>query len=435
MTTTDSIANSEIAAIEQLAQKQIVEDLISKKKKSSNKQEMAEFTKEWSKLARKEGASNDIIGLLIDGFSIAGANPLFELMDTDESCLEILRIMKKLPKIEENQLGASLRVYLHLFALSVNNGRSWDCINSIISAIPRYAFNKEGKVSGTNAAAVSKYLLRELNVSKASKVLLGTNLQESTANKLATIFFPAFEEALSKKKPVKTEVDSVRVLKQWLESKTTKIDATTANCKPATSTLQPKGTASSAKTGSGEIDGKPIARAIGPNITVTDAKVEQDEFPTYDSVVTAVRKLEHNYAATRSKLSSVEDKLRAKEESIKKLKMMLDEANSLITSLKEANNEKQQQINSASRLIEKLQHETEEVKSTAEARAKMITMLDKSRDQKGNEALAKIASKLKADYGDFKEYEEETMTVELGEIVKLQLGQVFETLKSVGVKL
>ena len=99
MTTTDSIANSEIAAIEQLAQKQIVEDLISKKKKSSNKQEMAEFTKEWSKLARKEGASNDIIGLLIDGFSIAGANPLFELMDTDESCLEILRIMKKLPKI------------------------------------------------------------------------------------------------------------------------------------------------------------------------------------------------------------------------------------------------------------------------------------------------------------------------------------------------
>lgn len=219
MAVTDSMTGPKKAAVERLAQKRIVEDLISNKKKSSSKQEIAEFTKEWSRLARKEGVSGSTIGLLVDGFSIAGAGPLFALMDTDESCLTILREMKKLPKIEENSLGASLRIYVHLFALSINTGRSWDCINSIISVIPKYAYNKEGKPFGTNSATISKYLLRELNTKKASEALAGADLQESTANKLATIFFPAFEEAASKKKPVEIEVSSANVLKKVVRIK------------------------------------------------------------------------------------------------------------------------------------------------------------------------------------------------------------------------
>lgn len=435
MTVTNSMATPEEIAVEQLTQKQIVENLISNKKKSSNKQEVAEFTKEWSKLARKDGVSDVTIGLLVDGFSIAGAAPLFELMDTDDSCLATLRGMKKLPKIIENSLGASLRIYVHLFALSVNAGRSWDCINSIISMIPRFAYNKEGKPFGTNSATVSKYLLRELNVSKAFSVFAGADLQESTANKLVTIFLPAFEEAVSKKKPVEAEVVSVKALKKWLESKATQIEVTTAISKPLSGALHPKGTSIDKKPGGENPESNITSGDNKSDIAHVDDEVKSNASLTYNSVILAIRKLERSHSITESKLSSAESMLGVKEEAIAKLKASLDEANSRITALKETNSEKQQQIDDANYQIEKLQHEIEEAKSTADARAEMITMLDKNRDQKGSEALARIASKLKADYGDFKEYEGETMTVELGEIVRLQLGQVFEALKSVGVKL
>lgn len=435
MTAADSMTSPEETPVEQPTQRQIVEGLISSKKKSSNKQEIAEFTKEWSRLAREEGVSDSTVGLLIDGFSIAGADPLFALMGTDESCLATLRGMKKLPKIEENPLGASLRIYVHLFALSVNAGRSWDCINSIVSSIPKHAYNKEGKPFGTNSATVSKYLLRELNASKASEVLASTDLQESTANKLVTIFSSAFEEAASKKKPIKTEIDSVKVLKKWLESKSTKIEVTTAITKPVSGTLKLKEAADFGKTGSEKAASEPATIAKEPDTPIAGAEGKGDEPLTYDAVVAAIRKLDRAHAITESKLSSAENVLLTKEEAIEKLKALLDEANSRIASLKEANSDKQQQIDNANHQIEKLQHEIEEARSMADARAEMITMLDKNRDQKGSEALARIASKLKADYGDFKEYEGETMTVELGEIVKLQLGQVFETLKSAGVKL
>lgn len=178
-----------------------------------------------------------------------------------------------------------------------------------------------------------------------------------------------------------------------------------------------------------------VAGVAELDASIASAGVKGGEFPTYDSVVAAIRKLESGYAIAESRLLSAENMFRAKEETIEKLKASLDEANSRIAFLKEANDKKQQRVASANCQIEKLQREIEEVRSTSEARAEMIAMLDKNRDQKGSEVLARIASKLKADYGDFKEYEGEAMTVELGEIVKLQLGQVFETLKSAGVKL
>ena len=278
-------------------------------------------------------------------------------------------------------------------------------------------------------------MLRELNASKASSILTGTDLQESTANKLATIFSPAFEEAVSKKKPVEAEVASAKVLKKWLETKVTQIETTTASSKPLPGSLRLKETSVGEKPGRENLDSNAAARDNESDIAPVGAETKSNELSTYDLVITAIRKLERSHSITESKLSSAESMLRAKEETIAKLKASLDEANSRIAALKEANSEKLQQIDNASYRIEELQREIEETKSTANARAKMITMLDKNRDQKGNEALARIASKLKTDYGDFKEYEGEAMTAELGEIVKLQLGQVFETLKSAGVKL
>lgn len=435
MTESNNMTSPEGAAIEQQARKQIVEGLISNKKKSSNKQDMAEFTKEWSKLAREEGVSDDAIGLLMDGFSIAGADPLFALMSTDESCLATLREMKKLPKIKENPSGISLRIYVHLFALSVNAGRNWNCINSIISMIPKYANNKEGKLFGTNSAMVSKYLLRELDTSKAPEVLKSADLQESTANKLITVFAPAFEEAMAKKKPSKIEVASVKTLKKWLESKITKIETTTAVSKPVSDALRSEKTAYPGKAGSDKTLGEPTTGTTESDVPFVGAEAMGKEPVTFNSVVAAIRKLERGCIVVESKLSSTESMLRTKEESIEKLKASLDEANNRIASLKEANSEKQQQVDNANQQIEKFQHEIQEARSTADARAEMITMIDKSRDQKESEVLARIASKLRADYGDFKEYEGDAMTVELGEIARLQLGQVFETLKSTGVKL
>lgn len=434
MTTTDNVTRIDETTTEQPTQKQIVEDLISKKKKSSSKQEIAEFAKEWSKLAREEGVSNNTVGLLMDGFSIAGASPLFSLMKTDESCLTILDKMRALRKIEENPLGASLRIYVHLLALAVNAGRSRGCINSIISAIPKHAYNKEGKPFGTNPATISKYLLRELNARKASEVLAGVNLQESTANKLVTIFSPAFSETVSKRNPTETETSAAKVLRRWLESKTTKTSASTAHPQAADASQQDNA-ADSDETEGAKAFSKLDTRAEGPAAPTDDAKTEESKPLTYDSVVDAIRKLEHSHAVIESRLSSAEKTIRAKDEAIERLKASLEEAHSRVTSLTEGNNEKQRQIDNANRQIEKLQHDIEETKSTADARAEMIAMLDKNRDQKGSEALARIASKLKADYGDFKEYEGEAMTIELGEIVKLQLGQIFETLKSAGVKL
>jgi len=431
MTATDSLIPQEenTTATATTSQTQVVETLIANKKKSSNKQEIAEFTEEWSKLVHKEGMTNETMTLLVDGFSIAGAAPLFTLMSTDDSCLAALKEIRKLSVVKDNNLGATLRVYVHLFALAVNAGRSRDCINSIVSDIPRFACNKEGKPFGTNSSTVSKYLLRELDAEKASRVLSGVDLLESTTAKLVEVFWPAFEEAISKKKPVTREIEAVKVLREWLDAKAPSNIEGSELKNPSTSTQSIAFDADENENSSDE------DRAPGVNYDQASSSLPEPISLTYDSVVTAVRRLEQAHSLTESRLSTAKTTIKTNEESISNLKASVEEANTRIDALKGVNLEKQQQIDNANHQISTLQRELEETRSTAEARSEMIMMLDKNRDQKGGEVLARIASKLKADYGDFKEYEGEPMTAELGEIVKLQLSQVFETLKSSGVKL
>lgn len=411
-------------------QKQVVKNLIANKKKTSGKQEIAEFTREWIKLERDEGITNGTISLLIDGFSIAGAAPLFAIMDSDESCRLILKDLKQLPVVVENDAAASLRMYTHLFALSVNAGREWNCINSILSAIPRYAYNKEHKPFGTNPSTISKYLLRELDVEKAKPVLARASLQEEQVSKLARIFKPAFNEAMQKTRPVKREVSSVNLLTAWLERNTVPKVKTSAIAMP----VDYPGSVPSAATGAepmgvcdhmGDSSGKPV-------VSLGEGKKSA---ATYESVILSIRELERSHSRTIADLSATEDAVKKEKKTVTHLESSLKEANCRIEIMKKTGAEKQCEIDAAKRRIESLENELEEMRSTAKAHAEMISMLDKNREQKGNEALARIASKLKADYGDFKEYENEPMTPELGEIARLQLSQVFETLKTSGVSL
>jgi hypothetical protein len=424
-TTEGDIARSEKSA-DTDSQLDLVKKLIANKKKESTKAEASEFTQEWSKLSAQAGVNNETISLLIEGFSIAGAAPLFALMQTDEDSIYVLRKLKTLPVIMENNLGASLRIYVHLLSLAANAGRGRDCINMICSMIPKLTINKEGKPFGTNTSTISKYLVREVDAGKARASFEGAALPDRTARMLCQTFADAFEKAISKKKPIARETAAVKMMSEVLSTGATEEHEPAPSAEPEKETEQVRETPNTEQATEQE---QKVPAETAPESAIEQAEDSSANKP--ESASAGPAELER----ALQKVADSERRQEALQNSIREIRSLLQHEREKNETLRISNTEKQEEIDSAERRIEALEEELKQAKAKSDAQSEMIGMLDKSREQKGSEALARIASKLKVDYADFNECSGEAMTVELGEIMRLQLGSVFDVLKSAGVKL
>ncbi len=427
MTISDEFENRTEAEDIIQVQRHIVENLISNKKESSTIKETSNFIQEWSTLASLEGLANDSVSLLFEGFSIAGSRPLFVLMNTNSSCLDCLKQLQKLSVVQKNNQGSSLRMYTHLFSLAVNDGRNEDCLKSIISNIPRYALNKEGVLFGTNTKIFTKYLLKELDNNVAEISLANISIIEPFAQKLLNIFQNTFDEIAKKNKPSSKEAVTSILIKEWLESQI--------------SSEQTSISSDVAESASQTI--KDTQRRVGAKLDHTKKIIECDSSldecaniaPTYDYVIEAIKELAKENETIKARYVGLQTAAESDKEIIESLTQQLYKEQETTSTLHETLVEKNKEIESLRRQLENCKQDLKTITETVEAKSQIISMLNKSSEKNSGETLARIATKLKADYGDFKEYEDSPMTEELGEIVKLQLGEVFETLKAAGVKL
>jgi predicted nuclease with TOPRIM domain len=82
-----------------------------------------------------------------------------------------------------------------------------------------------------------------------------------------------------------------------------------------------------------------------------------------------------------------------------------------------------------------LEIKVKEKDTEIEERAKLADMLSRDRTKQSEEALKRLAAKLRVEYRDFLDAESLPMNADLGENMRLQLKSIFDILKKNGLSL
>ena len=401
---------------------------LKKTKKDANKLERDEFFYSWIGLIERDGFSEQVEGFLYNGFTYCGAKPLKEYMKKQDSQVDILRKLFQ-GKLYGENCASTTQILIHLLALSINESqKDLDVIATIIHKIPSALRNKEGKIYGQFDRTVKKYFLDEIRPDAEFPdfvCLVEHGLEYSNAvsfGKQMLLIIENMDIAKFSNK-CKANIDKV---KKWINPpKQDRGEMSEKETVEPVSELQ-----NVACTANEESDGLQTEKAVECNSTVI---VEENVI--YD-IETLEKKLE--LLAEQKQLLEKKIELNDKQSII--LKKDLETKDKELSEARECIIEKnktihllQMQLVEIKRQFEELQEDNLAKKQEIEQRIELIEMLRRDRSKQGDEAQKRISSKLKTYYEDFLDAEALEMSIELGENIRDQMGEIFKILNSSGI--
>lgn len=398
--------NSEVIEAAQPAT-ELCDFIESKKgKREPSKADGQEFERLWLELAENSGINDTSISLLCKGFRFCAARPLFAYFKKNAVSPIPYTTLGSYPAIKANNTEIALRMYLSLLALEIIDPTSNEQIAWLVKRIPEIALNKEGKVSGNMNGYIRKLLVQEI-AGKATKTTnVKTELSADEASRFAKLIVPILDDLAAKAKLTISEQSAVEDLTEWASS----------FCEAGKNEESIAAKSSPAEARPSEAAGTPGA----PEVTVDGINTAQ--------VVAFVQRQERRIELLRSANSSASAEVgRLKED-----KKLLREQNA---SIEERLEKARETITSQNARITELEELLGKTSADLAAHQELVDMLDQDKTRESDEAMTRVARKLKIEYQDYQDAVDMDMSVDLGENMRLQLGEVFRILKESGFAL
>ena len=272
--------------------------------------------------------------------------------------------------------------------------------------------NKEGNTSGNMSGYVRKLLVQEVAGKEVKAEGVRTALSEHEAARFSKLIAPVLEGIDGKAKLSPSERIAVTSLKGWISS--LGVEA-------------PHDSSMSADRVSSETQYDQVAYA--PSVSETPSRVSASADGIEASQVIAfIQRQERRVEALRSaNVSATAEASRLKEE-----KKSLKDQNAV---LEERVEKARETIATQNARISKLEEKLSVVSADLDAHRELVDMLDQDKARQGDEAMTRIARKLRVEYQDYQDAVGMDMNVDLGENMRLQLGEVFKILKENGFEL
>lgn len=372
-----------------------------KKKSDSSKTQKNEYVSLMMELIKENGYSNQAEEYLFLGYSFAGVKPLVNLMNKmsfEERAAFVEQILSgKLYALNEKGISFKLLVDL-LTAFIISFPQDKSIISKLIKLIPGKSKIKTGQLLGDAPKIIDKYFMSVISDNLKLPDLEALELTNEEVKKFADIYVFVISSIKPSKKISEKKIKHVLT---WLTTDDIKQSA------PENAREMVK-----LKTTEPVIDKDPALKPL----TSDELKSLCERLLI---TVDHYKELEKGAATLNTKISTLENELETKKAQLEGLENKIKEKEKALAELIDQNSS--------------LKKELDEVKVEKIKLQGVVDVYSEDKESSQTEQLNAIASKLKAEYRDFKDALEMEMTVELGENIKEQVIQIFKILAKAGI--
>ena len=418
-----------------------------KKKQEPSRIERDEFCSAWVKLAVREGYSERAERYLYNGVSFGGAKPFKEYIDQIENKEQGLQSFFA-GKMYGTNAETTFRLLAHLFALLLNDKKSTHLVSIIIMRFPAACFNKDKKRLGNIESILLKYFFAELD----PNVRL-VPLKEIGVKKPIFIveFISAMEAALNNIDPSglsKNKVANMAKIKRWLEeyrqpedgekgpeadlsSKKKCADSTNI---PAEDIVPASETQSPVEEKKSVVPGQPKDAVV-----LTDEKLPADMAAYLVDLLGKAGKaatiVESEGVQLKNEIGALRQALESKNEKLQRTNQQIANQQETIAELKKKLAAAESDIFTLRQDVAQRDAVIAEKNAEITERIKMADVLSRDRSEQADEALQRLAARIRVEYRDFVDALDVPMSCDLGENLRLQLQSIFDILEKGGMKI
>lgn len=372
-----------------------------KKKSDASKTQKSEYISQMSELIKETGYTNQAEEYLFLGYSFAGCKPLINLMNKmgfEERTAFVEQILSgKLYALNEKGISFKLLVDL-LTSFIISFPQDKIIISKLIKLIPGKSKIKTGQLLGDAPKIIDKYFMSAISDNVKLPDFEALELTNEEVKKFADIYVFVISSIKPSKKISEKKIKHVLT---WLTT-----DDIKQSAPENAQEMVPL------KTTESVIDKDPGVKPL-----------RSDELKSLCErllvTVDHYKGLEKGAVTLNAKISALEKELETKKAQLEGLETRIKEKEKALAELIDQNSS--------------LKKELDEVKVEKIKLQGVVDVYSEDKESSQTEQLNAIASKLKAEYRDFKDALEMEMTVELGENIKEQVIQIFKILAKAGI--
>lgn len=404
-----------------------------KKKKEPSKAERDEFCTAWIKLASSEGYSDRAEKYIYSFSSYCGAKPFKLYLDHCENKFEVMQKFFAGKKYGAN-CDVTFRLLIHLLALLLNDRKSWMVLPVVLKRFPKACLNKDKKRLGTINQTIIKYFFAKLDPGVQLPPLSSIDLKpvflKEFVDVLGSIIREISIDGLSKNQTISIEkvstwLTTVDKVNQETEETESREDCSHTNLP----TRDEKAPASSETADSSKQEEETLppevvmADNIGEHISQLLAQASKEVGVLYTKLISESLKVEE-----------IANLLKQEEARTCQAMQQIEALNEQINVLRKNAVQNEATIVTLRREIADKNEIIAAKDSELADRVRMAEALSRDRMRQADEALQRMASKVRVEYRDYADAVEMPMTCDLGENLRLQLQSVFDILEKGGMK-
>jgi hypothetical protein len=374
------------------------------KKGDASKDKKNQFNNLLKSYILENGYTDQAEKYLFDGFSFCGATPIFEIMINKTNTDDRLAIFMSISNGKlfcKNEKGITFKLLISLLG-NLMKARVEDMalFKSIITKIPGYSKNKEGKYWGDISKTVEKYFVCVLTENSLYPDLESLDLKPALIEKFSLLM----TNSLKCDSKNKNNFLVVQKILAWLSA-----------CKEenifATETKEEK-------------------LIVATNEKTKSNKNKADELR---NIANYLADIEAKFKDFQKKYEALQDEKNALESIVKKKDILIRK---LQDDLKETETLKEQYSSKVSALqyeIKDNMAKIEDLTNELQKRNSVLSVFESDKQNSHKEHLNSIASQLKAEYKDFIDALDMEMTIDLGENMRQQISTIFKILSKNGI--
>lgn len=408
----------------------IIENLLKISKKSNApKDKKEEFCDQYLELLKAEGYTEKSERYILEGFTFEGALPIAEFLVplNSEERIKFLQTVMSGKRYKNNEKGFAFKFSVNILCRTLNLfPDDSSVIMALIKEIPKNAKNKEGKLYGDAEITIRNYFVKTFEPTKRL-----TPLYELQGNEHFTKNFRDFINTYISKMNSESShpLGHLSELNKWLNPTPENISSNTVHA----TEKKPFGSQTSTVCQTGlpkeSLGNKPCNKNECKINNVDDisdffGNVE-DYIKKMQSDNDLLKKNLEEYQKSSLKSNEEKEMLRRQNQSYKSKNSNLE--NDLATKINQLNNCEKQLKEYEGRNLE-LSKENATLQTIKNAYADDKR---KSLEEQANQ----LALKLELEFSDFRDVENQNMTLELGENFRRQIQQIAKILKKSGIQI
>lgn len=396
------------------------------RKSETSKANRQEYFTEMKNLFAEEGYSTNAEKYLYEGFLFAGAEPLAFYVKNQSSDIrtEILTTFINGRYYKDNERGIAFKMLVSLFCQTVNMfPEEISFLKTIVRDLPVKSINKEKLMFKGIERTIEKYFVSSLHDNVSLPDLSQLNMEPKIVSEFCNLFSTAIFE-LDEKTPENENV--IKKIIQWLD-------------------IQSKAQENFDTVGIQVMENDTGSEVIPATETgKTEKSLKKVDIPDFIKLVDGIK----------MRLIATVDQNEFLGEKLNLLKNKTSELEVEISTLKKKNINLREVIARKGHEYEEILLETqtlmEKISACQDALAEqkgiidtlsnenvrlnsIISVYSSDKQNSQSEQLNAIASKLKAEYTDFKEVEHEEISSNLGENFRQQIKTIFKILIKSGI--